>query len=556
MKIICVYSVDTYTTAPWTMSNDPTVEKPLFSPTEIPFGLSAISSVLKSAGHDVRLVVVNPSTPLKELFTDCLASGEIGMVAMTAVSSQFPKIKEVADVVKDIDPDMFVFLGGSHATLAPDDAIAHPSIDAICIGEGDDAVLKVSDQLSEHGWVSGVPSVWVKHPENKADRTAAARAQTSVTEISDLPHPDCQTGTTVEDCGTFALERNPNGPFIEDLDSLPHVDREMWEPWIANPNEEVSIIVGRGCPFKCTYCANHALAKISEGTFVRFRSPEDIISEIDEVSRKYPLVDRMYLEVETMGADITLAHDLFAKLAVYNSSRENPLRYWMNLAVHSSFMKNKEKVRAFFSACAKANVSSLNIGLESGSERVRKEILRRPRYSNKEITEFSQIAREHGVGITLYVLMGLPGETYADYKDTVKVARAMQPDNVFLSIFAPYPGTDLYETSVEMGLIPDDGPDVISERFKATLDLPGFSRRRVRFENVLFWFKVFRGNWSYPRIFAHTMKAVIRPYRPVWAFYTYLSRTSALVSRMKKWYKFKVAHISPQYVETTKVNQI
>ncbi|HAA74644.1 TPA: hypothetical protein DCE37_05940 [Candidatus Latescibacteria bacterium] len=556
MNIICVYSVDTYTTAPWTMSNDPTVEKPLFSPTEIPFGLSAISSVLNAEGHDVQLVVVNPSTPLEELFRDQIEKHKPGLVALTAVSSQFPKIKEVTDVVKGIDPELFVFLGGSHATLAPDDAIAHETVDAICIGEGDHAVLEVARQLGDQGWVSGVPNVWVKHPKALESRTTGARQATEVTAISDLPHPDCQTGTTVEDKGAFELERNPNGPFIEDLDSLPHVDREMWEPWIANPNEEVSIIVGRGCPFKCTYCANHALAKISDGTFVRFRSPEDIISEIDSVSCQYPEVDRMYLEVETMGADITLAHDLFAKLAIYNTSRENPLRYWMNLAVHSSFMKNEEKVRAFFTACAKANVSSLNIGLESGSERVRKEILRRPRYSNKEIIEFSRIAREHGVGITLYVLMGLPGETHADYKDTVRVAREMKPDNVFLSIFAPYPGTDLYETSVEMGLIPDDGPDVISERFKATLDLPGFSRRRVRFENVLFWFKVFRGNWSFPRIVAHTVKAFIRPYRPIWAFYTYLSRTSAFVGRLKRWYRVKVAGISPSYVEPTKVNQI
>ena len=261
MKIICVYSVDTYTTAPWTMSNDPTVDKPLFSPTEIPFGLSAISSVLTSAGHDVSLVVINPSSPLDDLFQARLASERPQMVAMTSVSSQFPKIKEVASVIKRLDPTVFTLLGGSHATLAPDDAISHDAIDAICVGEGDDAVLRVADQLAERGWVSGVPNVWVKHPEARADVTRSARALTAITEISDLPHPDCQTGTTIESFEDFELERNPNGPFIEDLDALPHVDREMWEPWIANPNEEVSIIVGRGCPFKCTYCANHALAQ-------------------------------------------------------------------------------------------------------------------------------------------------------------------------------------------------------------------------------------------------------------------------------------------------------
>ena len=90
-------------------------------------------------------------------------------------------------------------------------------MDAICVGEGDQAVIELASHLeSNHAAPTGINNLWIKNKESGS----------------------------IEKC-----QRNS---FNEDLDNLPHIDRTMWWPWIVAPNEEVAILVGRGCPYKCT----------------------------------------------------------------------------------------------------------------------------------------------------------------------------------------------------------------------------------------------------------------------------------------------------------------
>jgi radical SAM superfamily enzyme YgiQ (UPF0313 family) len=234
-----------------------------------------------------------------------------------------------------------------------------------------------------------------------------------------------------------------------------------------------------------------------------------MVGEIESVCRRYPQLRYIYLEVETIGASITKAIDLFETLAEYNAARSEKLTFRMNLTVHSDFMKSEEKVREFLRHCQNANVIGLNIGLESGSERIRKEILKRPRYTNDELVKFASIAKEYGVNTTVFVLIGIPGETPEDFSETVKVLRWIQPETVFLSIFYPYIGTDLYNVAKERGTIPANGIEPTAERRKAILDLPNFPRWRVRFEYIAFWYRVYHGFWSYPKVTAYMARSYI-----------------------------------------------
>ena len=167
------------------------------------------------------------------------------------------------------------------------------------------------------------------------------------------------------------------------------------------------------------------------------------------------------------------------------------MTFRINLALHSNFVRNEEKYKKFLELCQKANVTALNVGLESGSERVRRQILKRPRYTNRELIEFCTTAREFGVATSLLVLMGVPGETFDDYLETVGVVRDLQPEDVQLSIFYPYLGTDLYNIAVEEGVIPAGGTEPGNERHRATLELADFPKWRVPFEFLFFLYRSF-----------------------------------------------------------------
>jgi anaerobic magnesium-protoporphyrin IX monomethyl ester cyclase len=141
---------------------------------------------------------------------------------------------------------------------------------------------------------------------------------------------------------------------------------------------------------------------------------------------------------------------------------------------------------------AEANFAFVNIGLEVGSERVRREVLHRC-YSNDDIIQAVGAARRHGLNVTLFNMIGLPGETRAEHLETVKINRLCQPHSHHTEIYFPYPGTDLYHRCKEVGL-PVDSLDTRKERRQAVLSYEGFSAKEIRRSWIWFNYRVYRGH--------------------------------------------------------------
>ena len=407
-------------------------EKPLEGYERMQFGISYISSVLKEEGHRTRLVV--PTRESDAVVFEHIRDFNPGLVCFTSVYTVFDFITEVAGRVKGRHPDIFLAVGGPHASLRPDECL-EAAFDAVCVGEGEYPTLELVEQLESGRFPWGIPNLLIKSDNG--------------------------------------VERNPTRPFLEDIEALPFPDREMWLPWLANPLSRPSILAGRGCPFQCTYCCNHALRRLADGKFVRLRSPENIAEEILSIKRVLYLLEEMYLEVETLGANREWALELCSRLEDINEQYDVPIAYGTNLRVTPN--ADYEKL---FTALERSNFRFVNIGLESGSEKVRRDILKR-RYSNQDVMEAVSAARKHGVKVGFYNLIGLPGETREDFRETVRMNRACQPDWYLLSAFFPYPGTELHETSLERGLL--DGPvDRKLERRRPVLDQPGFTKRQIK----------------------------------------------------------------------------
>jgi len=406
-------------------------EKPLEGPERMQFGISYISAILKENGHQTRLVV--PSRMTEHVVEEAIRDFDPGVVCFTSVFAEFEFMSRLASKVKRSHPDLFLLVGGPHATLRPEECLAC-DFDAVCVGEGEFPTLELVEQLEDGRSPRGIPNLYIKNGSG--------------------------------------VERNEPRPFIEDLDGLPFPDRNMWYDWYANPLSRPSLLVGRGCPFQCTYCCNHALRRVSDGKYVRLRSPENIVAELVDLKETYPLLPEVYLEVETLGFNREWALKLCARLEEMNSGFELPLVFGANLRVTPNTTYDE-----LFAALARANFRFVNIGLESGSERMRREVLKR-NYSNDDIVRAVETARKHGLQVGFYNLIGLPGETPADFRETIRMNRRCQPDWFLLSVFFPYPGTALHETCTEMGLL-DEPPDPGLERRKPVLNQPGFTKKQI-----------------------------------------------------------------------------
>lgn len=421
MKVLFVHSEeDHYST-----------DKPLEGHERMQFGISYISSLLKSEGHETRLVVPTRHNP--HVIDEHLREFGPGLVCFTSVFTEFEFMSELAARVKKADPSLYLLVGGPHASLNPDQCLEGP-FDAVCVGEGEFPTLELISQLEKGVPPGGIANLQFKTPDG--------------------------------------IERNACRPFLEDLDSLPFPDREMWLPWMSNEYSRPSVLVGRGCPFQCTYCCNHALAKLTEGRYVRLRSQQSVVDEILEIKSRYPYMSEVYLEVETLGFNQQWALELCSLLEKMNADLEIPIAFGSNLRVTP-----RSDYRELFTAFKRCGFRFVNIGLESGSERLRRDVLKR-NYSNGDILDAVNTAKQCGLEVGFYILIGIPDETRKDYAETVKVTRACQPDWFLLSVFFPYPGTELYDRCQEMGLL-DSPLDHGFERRKPLMDLPGFSKRQI-----------------------------------------------------------------------------
>ncbi|TBR14789.1 B12-binding domain-containing radical SAM protein [bacterium] len=423
-------------------------EKPLQYQEEMNFGISYISSFLKKQGHQTSLLVLVRETKMQRV-QDYIKKFKPDVLCFTSVASEFPFISAWAVKIKKDFPGIFLLGGGCHISLNPEEGIKVP-FDAICVGEGEYPVMEAVKQLSEGRRPSGIKNLWIR---------ADGR-----------------------------IERNPTRPFLNNLDELPFPDRDMWKQWLADHNSRPAILLGRGCQFQCTYCSNHALSRLASGDYVRYRSAENIITELEEITHANQDIKEVYFEVETITINMKWALDLCAKLAKFNSQRKSPLSFGVNLRVTPN-----ANFEPLFGAMQKSNFRFVNIGLESGSERVRRDILKR-HYSNKDIINSAKLARQYGLQVHFLNMIGFPGETEDDFKQTIECNRICQPDLwASHSIFFPYPGTEIYESCRSKGLL-SNNIDVEMERSKAVLDLKEFPRNRIQHYFAWFDYYVYRGH--------------------------------------------------------------
>jgi len=368
-------------------------------------GLGYLSSVLKRAGHETALIYLQQE-PVRDDFLQQLTTAAPGLVAFSSTTHQHPYVEKCARWIKESVPEMPTIVGGPHPTLAPEKVLANPGIDLVCIGEGEYPLLDLVNALEEGRDISGIPNLWLRRKGH--------------------------------------LVRNPLRPLLIDLDELPFPDRELFNfgEILAANDGWVDMMAGRGCPYRCSYCCNPALREKFKGLgkYVRFRSVDNVLAEIRSLANRYTIKTLNFQDdVFTLDRNWALQ---FSRAY----GKEFAFPFWINTRVERI---NDEELVA---ALADAGCRGVRIGIESGNEDLRAEILKR-RMSNDEIRRAFALARKHGLDIYTCNMLGIPGETADMIEQTIALNRELQPADLQFSVFYPYPMTELYDLSVRNGYL-------------------------------------------------------------------------------------------------------
>ena len=218
----------------------------------------------------------------------------------------------------------------------------------------------------------------------------------------------------------------------KNLDVLPMPDRSVFDinDYFKTEQPCFTIITSRGCPYKCIFCSRAAITDK-----VRYRSPESVLDEIGQCMEKWGRT-LVFLD-DTFGMSRPHAIRILEGII----DRGYDLRWTCNTRAHLID-------RDFIDLMKRSGCYMLLFGVESGSEHLRNEILKK-HVADAAIKNAVSLCKEFDILSGLYFMLGFPGETRQDMEKTVTMGRDLRADLITVHPTAIYPGSQLQKTLQE-----------------------------------------------------------------------------------------------------------
>lgn len=394
-----------------------------------PLGLGYIAAVLENQGVEVRIVdslLMGWHNRIKiddDIIRVGLSFENIQQIIenyapdMVGVNCLFTKQRqnahEICRLAKKIDPSTITVAGGAHPTVLPELVLSDDNVDFVVIGEGENTILDI-----------------LKLVEGKGENVQL-------------------NGIAFKENGKNIVI--PKTRFIKDLDSIPfpawgllHLEKYFGlkaSHGTRHYSRFAPIITSRGCPAKCTFCSAYRVW----GRRFRMRSPENVIEEMRQLKNKYGIKELMF-EDDNLTLNIKRAEKIFESMIEdkFNFAWDTPNGVAAFALTEEVILKMKE------SGCYQ-----LNLALESGSQFVLENIIKKPLKLHK-VKPLIKYAKKIGLNTSIYLIIGMPGETLDQIKETFSLAEELEIYDPFVSVATPYPGTELYDSCLKNGHIDPD----------------------------------------------------------------------------------------------------
>jgi len=381
----------------------------LISDRDQPFlGTLYLCSYLRSKGHQVQVCDLS-GLSMESWF---LPVGDV--YGVTGVSPHFQYVQRIIEILKERDSKCKVIVGGVHASLLPNHVLARTKADYCVVGEGEvpmDLYLSNEDPRTIAGFVGREFSNRPAHP---------------LKDLNSLPFPS-----------------------REDVDYYDYLTPRTYK--YLTTNRDASIMSGRGCPYRCAFCASYNL---NQGK-VRFRSSVNVYEELKYLKERFDVGMVNFVD-DTFTLLPSRVLDLCNKISVLE------LKWYCLTRVDKANL-------SLFQTMKNSGCISVTYGFESGSNQMLKKMKKNT--TVEQARDAIVKAKSAGLKIRGQLIVGFPGESVETVEETAEFIRnSPEVDAWGVHVFQVYPGTDVWCNSEAYGI-----PQYKAERleFGHTIGKPG-----------------------------------------------------------------------------------
>lgn len=381
-----------------------TYRKGLSVKAQAPLGLLCLASVLREQGHKVKIFdhnVENNGIKNCKIFHPDL----VGVSTFTG-----PMIRDalrLSEIFRELNVP--ILWGGVHASLLPIQTVSDHRVDMCVVGEGEETIVELADYLEKNRDISEVKGLVWKQSRN----------------------------------GGVKIINNAPRPFIKNLDALPFpawdlIDRHKYMDTSLGVETSslalYSIQSSRGCPYHCGFCYNTVFNECKW----RFKSAARVLEEINFLKEKYNIKRLNFKDdnfVVNKKRTIKICKNLY---------REN---IDVNFAIDCRVNLLSKELATYLKL---GGCTRLFFGVESGSPRILRFI--KKGITPRQAVNAVNLCRKTGLITSASFVIGFPTETLRDIELTQRFIYRLNPHNLLLKIFVPYPGSYLYDYVVKNNL--------------------------------------------------------------------------------------------------------
>lgn len=359
----------------------------------LPLNIAYLAAIAEKAGHSVKIVDGEAEELTTEVLLRKVREFSPDLIGLTCTTPLFHAVKELASKIKN-GFDIPIMVGGHHVSLLREKAL-EDCFDFLFVGESEISFAEFLECYEQGGDLSAVRGLLFR-----------------------------RSGQTV-----FTGEAGR----IQDLDTIPFPARYLLRSdryklgTLRGRVQYTSIMMTRGCPFECIYCAN-----IVSGRQVRRRSIKNVADEIEQVINDFGT--RHFYFVDDI---LTLSKEY--ALGLCNEIDKRKLRITYEGSTRANLFDEELAQRL-----AKTGLIRISFGLESADPNVLKII--KKDIPLESYIQANRLTNKYGIETINSVMLGLPGEDRQSIQRTISfLCRAKDIHHATYSIAMPYPGTEFYE---------------------------------------------------------------------------------------------------------------